>query len=289
LKNKGVKMKVFITGGISGQLGYSVCRVLKQRGIDHICTSSKQLDITDKTAVFDMLSGYQPDAVIHCAAYTNVDEAEDEEKRCFEVNEGGTRNIAEACKKVGAKLTYISTDYVFPGVGVHYHETDDATGPLCVYGQSKLAGEIVVRQTILQHFIVRTSWVFGSNGNNFVKTMLNLAQRHDSLSVVSNQIGSPTYALDLAMLLCDMIETEKYGIYHATNEGICSWAEFAQEIFKQSGKSVTVIPISACDYGAKASRPPNSRLSKTSLDKGGFSRLPIWQDALKRYLAELAL
>jgi dTDP-4-dehydrorhamnose reductase len=261
---------------------------LEKCGIEHKDVPSKELDITDSTAVLSMLSDYHPNAVIHCAAYTAVDKAEDELEKCFAVNEDGMRNIAEACKAIGAKLLYLSTDYVFPGMGEQFYETDAPTGALSVYGKSKLAGETVIRETIGLYFIVRTSWAFGVNGSNFVKTMLRLSVTHDTLTVVNDQIGSPTYTADPAPLLCDMNATEKYGVYHATNEGICSWAEFAREIFLQTGKDVKVIPVTTVEYGAKAVRPANSRMSKTALDKAGFSRLPVWRDALKRYLWELS-
>lgn len=278
-------MKILVTG-VTGQLGYDVCRELERRDIEHRGIGSAQLDITSETAVGAYLRAYRPDAVIHCAAYTAVDRAEDEMARCFDVNEGGTRNLAQACKEIGAKMLYLSTDYVFPGTGDRFYETDDPTGPQNVYGASKLAGETAIREILPAHFIVRISWVFGVNGNNFIKTMLRLAESHDTLGVVDDQIGSPTYTADLAPLLCDMILTEKYGSYHATNEGVCSWAEFAREIFRQAGKTVTVLPVTTAEYGAKAPRPLNSRLSKSSLDKAGFSRLPDWQDALGRYLIE---
>lgn len=280
-------MKVFITG-TTGQLGYDICRVLTERNIEHMGVSSKELDISDGPAVMKMLLDYRPDAIIHCAAYTSVDKAETDCERCFAVNESGTRNIAKACQAVGIKMLYLSTDYVFSGTGEQFHESDDPTGPLGVYGESKLAGERAIHETLTQFFVVRTSWVFGLNGKNFVKTMLRLAKSHDTIRVVNDQIGSPTYTADLAPLLCDMVETEKYGTYHATNEGLCSWAEFAVEIFKQASQTVTVIPVTTAEYGAKAPRPMNSRLSKVSLDMAGFARLPDWHDALARYLKELS-
>lgn len=280
-------MKVLVTG-VTGQLGYDVCRVLERRSIEHRGIGSAQLNITDEKAVSAYLDGYRPDAVIHCAAYTAVDKAESERDCCFAVNEAGTRNLAQGCRSIGAKLLYLSTDYVFPGTGKHFYETQETTGPQNVYGASKLAGEQAVRETLAEHFIVRISWVFGVNGKNFVKTMLRLAETHDTVSVVSDQIGSPTYTADLALLLCNMIASEQYGTYHATNEGICSWAEFAQEIFRLSEKETTVIPIPTSEYPTPASRPLNSRISKTSLDEAGFSRLPEWHDALERYLKELS-
>lgn len=279
-------MRVLITGS-SGQLGHDVCRELERRSIPFVGTSSKTLDITDSSAVLTALETYRPDAVIHCAAYTAVDRAEEEPERVFAVNELGTRNVAAACAGVGAKLVYLSTDYVFPGNGENFYEANDVPGPLNVYGRSKLAGEQAVRELMDRYFIARISWVFGRNGNNFIKTMLRLAEIRSEVRVVCDQIGSPTYTADLAPLLCDMIGTEKYGTYHATNEGVCSWAELAQEVFHRSGKAVQVEPILTADYPAKAVRPLNSRLSKRSLDEAGFSRLPCWQDALDRFLKEL--
>ena len=279
-------MKVWVTGA-SGQLGYDVCRELERRGVSYMGTGSKTLDITDAEAVLTAMKTYRPDAVIHCAAYTAVDRAEEEPERAFAVNETGTRNVAAACAATGAKLVYLSTDYVFPGTGEEPYEVDDAVGPLNVYGQSKLAGERVVQELMEHYFIVRISWVFGVNGNNFVKTMLRLSRDHSEIRVVCDQVGSPTYTADLAPLLCDLIKTERYGIYHATNEGVCSWAELAQEVFRRTGKAVQVEPIPTADYSAKAVRPLNSRLSKRSLDVAGFYRLPSWQNALERFLKEL--
>ena len=278
-------MKVLITG-VSGQLGNDAAKVLTARGVDFLGVSSKEMDITDRDAVLGMFSEYRPDAVLHCAAYTQVDRAEDEPERCMSVNADGTRYIAEACREIGAKLLYISTDYVFPGTGDKPWETDDPTGPLNVYGMSKLAGEQAVRELVEKHFIVRTSWVIGEHGNNFVKTMLRLAEKYNELRVVDDQIGSPTFTADLAPLLCDMLETDKYGCYHATNEGFCSWAELAEAVFRLSGKNVTVRHVSTEEYGARAARPKNSRLSKASLDAGGFARLTGWETSLAVLLAE---
>ena len=276
-------MKVLITG-VSGQLGYDAASVLQRQGKDFLGVSSKELDITDRDAVLHALSQYRPDAVLHCAAYTKVDRAEDEAKLCMRVNAEGTRNVALACRACGAKMVYISTDYVFPGTGTTPWEIDDPTGPLNVYGRSKLAGEQAVRELLERYFIVRTSWVIGEHGNNFVKTMLHLAQIHSHLRVVEDQIGSSTFTMDLAPLLCEMLETEKYGVYHATNEGFCSWAELAETVFRLSGKAVAVEHVSTEEYGAKALRPKNSRLCKRSLDAAGFARLPDWEDSLARML-----
>lgn len=276
-------MKVLITG-VSGQLGYDAASVLQRQGKDFLGVSSKELDITDRDAVLHALSQYRPDAVLHCAAYTKVDRAEDEAKLCMRVNAEGTRNVALACRACGAKMVYISTDYVFPGTGTTPWEIDDPTGPLNVYGRSKLAGEQAVRELLERYFIVRTSWVIGEHGNNFVKTMLRLAETHNRLRVVADQIGSPTFTMDLAPLLCEMLETEKYGVYHATNEGFCSWAELAETVFRLSGKAIAVEHVSTEEYGAKALRPKNSRLCKRSLDAAGFARLPDWEDSLARML-----
>ena len=276
-------MKVFVTG-FGGQLGYDVCGELGRRGIEHMGTSSAELDVTDAAAVMEAVRRYRPDAVIHCAAYTKVDRAEEEAEKCRAVNVDGTGNIARACRETGAKMLYLSTDYVFPGTGEMPYEPDDPTGPVNVYGTTKLGGERAVKELLDRYFIVRTSWVFGANGGNFVRTMLRLAGDRDEVRVVSDQIGSPTYTADLAPLLCDMVTTDKYGVYHATNEGVCSWAEFAREIFRLAGKRVRVDPIATAEYPAKAARPLNSRLSKKSLDEAGFRRLPDWHDALRRYI-----
>jgi dTDP-4-dehydrorhamnose reductase len=279
-------MKVLITG-IQGQLGYDVAKVLDARKIEYYAPALEELDITNRAVVLEILEKYHPDAVVHCAAYTAVDKAEDEPEKCWAVNVDGTRNIAEGCKKIGAKLLYISTDYVFEGTGEQFYKETDPVNPQNVYGASKLAGELVVKSFLEKYFIVRTSWVFGENGNNFIKTMLQLAETKTEISVVCDQIGSPTYTADLALLLCDMVATEKYGIYHATNEGTCSWAEFAEEIFRVAGKKVTVRPVTSEEYPTKAKRPGNSRLGKESLERMAFSYLPTWKDALERYLEEL--
>ena len=281
-------MKVLITG-VSGQLGHDAAKTLTARGVPFLGVGSKELDVTDRNAVLRMFDTYRPDAVLHCAAWTKVDLAEDEPELCMRVNADGTQNVAEACREIGAKLLYVSTDYVFPGTGEKPWETDDPTGPLNVYGKSKLAGEASVKELVEKYFIVRTSWAIGAHGNNFVKTMLRLAETHNRLRVVDDQIGSPTFTADLAPLLCDMIATEQYGVYHATNEGFCSWAELAEAVFRFAGKNVTVHPISTEEYGAKALRPKNSRLSKRSLDAGGFARLPEWEEALALFMKERLL
>ena len=280
-------MKVFVTGA-SGQLGYDVCLELERRGIAHKGVSSKELDIRDGAAVKRELEEYNPDVVVHCAAYTKVDRAEDEPELCAAINAEGTRNIAEVCAQIRAKLLYISTDYVFPGTGERFYEPDDPTGPLSVYGRTKLEGEMAVKELLKRYYIVRISWVFGLNGNNFVKTMLRLSETNDTVRVVADQVGSPTYTADLAPLLCDMIETEKYGTYHATNEGVCSWADFAEEIFRQGGKETKVEHISTAEYPTRAVRPLNSRMSKEKLIQQGFNPLPDWREAVKNYLALLS-
>lgn len=296
-------MKVFVTG-VGGQLGYDVMNELAKRG--HECVGSDilpkekialpfgytQLDITDKAAVEQTISNMQPDAVIHCAAWTAVDAAEDEDKKAkvYAINVDGTKYIAEACKKADCKMVYISTDYVFNGEGTEPWQPDcKEYAPLNVYGDSKLKGELAVVEALEKYFIVRIAWVFGKNGNNFIKTMLNVGKKFDTLRVVNDQIGTPTYTLDLARLLVDMVESDKYGYYHATNEGgYISWYEFACEIFKQAGYATKVVPVTTAEYGlSKAKRPFNSRLAKDKLQAKGFKPLPTWQDALKRYLQEI--
>lgn len=279
-------MNIIVTGA-TGQLGYDVCKVLTERGIPHVGLGSKDCDITSRDAVLALFESVQPTAVIHCAAYTKVDLAEDEPEKCWTVNADGTRNIAEACRIHKAKMLYISTDYVFPGDGDSPYLPDAPTGPKGNYGRTKLAGELAVQAMLTEYFIVRISWVFGVNGSNFVRTMLKLSETRDTLTVVCDQIGSPTYTADLAPLLCDMIASDKYGIYHATNEGECSWADFSRAIFAAAGKTMTVKDVTTAEYGAKAPRPANSRMSKDKLAENGFSRLPTWQDALERYLKEI--
>ena len=276
-------MKILVTGA-SGQLGWDVCQELKRRSITVCAPSSIEMNITDCDAVANYIEKEYPDAVIHCAAYTKVDLAEDEPERCWAINVDGTRNIAIACRKIGTKMVYISTDYVFPGTGEQFYEVTDPVGPVNTYGRSKLAGELAVQSLLERYFIVRISWVFGKNGNNFVKTMLRLAETRTELNVVCDQIGSPTYTADLAPLLCDIVQTERYGVYHATNEGVCSWAEFAEAIFKLAGKRVIVHPILTSDYPTKAMRPLNSRMSKELLTNVGATSLPPWKNALARYM-----
>lgn len=279
-------MKVLVTG-VKGQLGYDVVNELTRRGHIAIGTDIEEMDITDKESVSNVIKGSAPDAVIHCAAYTAVDAAEDNVDLCRKINAEGTQNIANVCKELDIKMIYISTDYVFDGEGERPWEPDDERTPLNVYGQTKYEGELAVQNTLDKYFIVRIAWVFGVNGKNFIKTMLNLGKTRDSLTVVNDQFGSPTYTFDLARLLVDMVETDKYGIYHATNEGICTWYEFACEIFRQTGLNVKVSPVLASEYPAKAKRPSNSRMSKEKLTANGFEKLPSWQDALSRYLKEI--
>lgn len=279
-------MKVLVTG-VKGQLGYDVVNELTKRGHIAVGTDIEEMDITDSKSVDSVIKESAPDAVIHCAAYTAVDAAEDNVDLCRKINAEGTQNIANVCKELDIKMIYISTDYVFDGEGERPWEPDDERTPLNVYGQTKYEGELAVQNTLDKFFIVRIAWVFGVNGKNFIKTMLNLGKTRDSLTVVNDQFGSPTYTFDLAKLLVDMVETDKYGIYHATNEGICTWYEFACEIFKQAGMNIKVSPVLASEYPAKAKRPSNSRMSKEKLTENGFEKLPTWQDALSRYLKEM--
>ncbi len=284
-------MKVLVTG-VKGQLGHDVVNELTKRGHEAIGVDIAEMDITDKNSVEAVISGVQPQAVIHCAAWTAVDAAEDEENipKVRAVNAVGTQNIADACKKIDAKLMYISTDYVFDGQGTQPWQPDCKDyKPLNVYGQTKLEGELAVADTLGNYFIVRIAWVFGVNGKNFIKTMLSVGKTHDTVKVVNDQIGTPTYTYDLSRLLVDMIETDKYGYYHATNEGgYISWCDFTKEIYKQAGYTTKVIPVTTEEYGlSKAARPFNSRLDKSKLIENGFKPLPTWQDALARYLKEI--
>lgn len=304
-------MKVFVTG-VGGQLGHDVVNEALKRGY-HVCGSDiapeysgvqdgspvcsapyVQLDITDQKAVGDTIVNIKPDVIIHCAAWTAVDAAEDEEnkEKVDRINHLGTKYIAEAAKAVDAKMVYISTDYVFDGQGERPWEPDDKCyAPLNVYGQSKLDGELAVAGTIEKYFIVRIAWVFGLNGKNFIKTMINVGKTHDTVRVVNDQIGTPTYTLDIARLLVDLVETEKYGYYHATNEGgYISWYDFCCEFYRQYGLNTSVIPVTTSEYGlSKAARPYNSRLDKSKLVEAGFTPLPDWKDAVRRYLAEAEL
>lgn len=313
-------MKVLVTG-VAGQLGHDVMNELAKRGYEGVGSDLAaeyngiadgsavtkmpyvSMDITDAAAVETVLQEVKPDAVVHCAAWTAVDLAEDDDKvdKVRSINAGGTKNIAEVCKKLGCKMVYLSTDYVFDGQGTEPWDPDCKTyQPLNVYGQTKLEGELAVSETLDKYFIVRIAWVFGVNGKNFIKTMLNVGKTHDTLKVVSDQVGTPTYTYDLARLLVDMIETDKYGYYHVTNEGgYISWYDFTKEIFRQavelghteySEDRLTVLPVTTAEYGlSKAKRPFNSRLDKSKLVKNGFTPLPTWQDALRRYLKEIGM
>ena len=279
-------MRVLVTG-VKGQLGHDVMDELAAKGIEGIGVDVEEMDITDADDCQRVIKEAKPDAVIHCAAYTAVDAAEDNVELCRKVNADGTRNIAKVCKELDIKMMYISTDYVFNGQGERPWEPDDHREPLNVYGLTKYEGEIAVEQNVEKFFTVRIAWVFGINGKNFIKTMLRLGKERGAVSVVDDQIGSPTYTYDLAKLLVEMIQTDRYGRYHATNEGLCSWYEFACEIFKQAGMDVKVSPVDSSSFPAKAKRPSNSRMSKEKLTENGFDRLPSWQDALGRYLKEL--
>ena len=297
-------MKILVTGAC-GQLGFDVIAELRHRGLEAFATDILPeaaglpegvrylpLDITDQASVEQVLVQLRPYAVIHCAAWTAVDAAEEPENRekVFAINAAGTRNLASACKQIGAKLLYISTDYVFDGKGVEPWQPDCETyAPLNVYGQSKLAGELAVKELLERNFIVRIAWVFGRNGKNFVKTMLRVGKSHDTVRVVNDQIGTPTYTPDLAELLVDMIQTDKYGIYHATNEGdFISWYDFTCEIYQQAGLHTQVLPVTTEEYGlSKAKRPFNSRLDKAKLTEQGFRRLPDWKNALQRFLTDM--
>jgi len=276
-------MRILVTG-VKGQLGYDVVNELKKRGHTPIGVDVEEMDITDASAVEKEIKKEPLDAVIHCAAYTAVDAAEDNRELCMRVNAEGTRNIARVCRELDLKMVYISTDYVFDGEGERPWEPDDPREPLNVYGESKYQGELAVEEYLEKYFTVRIAWVFGVNGKNFIRTMLRLAESQKEINVVNDQIGSPTYTYDLAVLLADMVETEKYGRYHATNEGLCTWYEFAKEIFRQAGADVKVNPVSSDEFPAKAKRPHNSRMDKSKLVQNGFRPLPTWQDALKRYL-----
>lgn len=284
-------MKALVTG-VKGQLGFDVVNELKNRGLDAVGVDIEEMDITDPESVSRVIGEAAPDVVIHCAAWTAVDAAEDPENiaKVRAVNVGGTRNIAQVCKKLDCKMMYISTDYVFNGQGTQPWQPDCRDyAPLNVYGQTKLEGELAVADTLEKYFIVRIAWVFGKNGSNFIKTMLNVGKKHDTVRVVSDQIGTPTYTLDLARLLVDMAESEKYGYYHATNEGgYISWYDFTCEIYKQAGYATRVVPVTTAEYGlSKAARPFNSRLDKSKLAENGFQPLPAWQDALQRHLKEI--
>lgn len=276
-------MKILVTGA-NGQLGYDVVKELQKQNIECYGAVRKDFDIVDFEATEKFITNYMPDAVIHCAAYTSVDKAEDEQGLCYLVNVSATENIAEICKKINAKMLYISTDYIFDGTKDGFYEVDDMPNPINVYGKTKLLGEQAVQKILDKYFIVRISWVFGEHGNNFVKTMLRLGEERKEINVVADQYGSPTYTADLAPLLVEMIQTDKYGVYHATNKGVCSWAEFAEEIFKIAVMDVKVNNITTAEYPTRAKRPKNSRLGKTSLVINNFKILENWQNAVRKVM-----
>lgn len=279
-------MRVLVTG-VKGQLGYDVVKELEKRGHQPIGVDRDEMDLVDNEAIRTFIMDLKPEAIIHCAAYTAVDKAEEEVEVCYQVNAEATKVIAQCAKELDINLIYISTDYVFDGTKEGEYVETDTPNPINVYGASKLLGEQYVQELLEKYYIVRISWVFGENGNNFIKTMRRLGLERDELNIIDDQVGSPTCTADLAPLLVDMMETNKYGIYHATNEGFCSWYEFANEIFKQSGIEVKTNPITTDQYPTAAKRPMNSKMSKEKLNQSGFTLLPSWQDALERYLKEI--
>ena len=279
-------MRVLVTG-YAGQLGWDTVRQLEARGIECRGVDMQDFDLTDGQAVKNYVQEFRPSVIVHCAAYTGVDKAESQPEICAAVNGMGTVNVVRAALSVGAKLVFISTDYVFPGTGDKPYQVDDPYGPQNVYGMSKVQGEDAVRSLMTRYFILRTSWVYGKNGHNFVRTMLRLGAEKKELRVVSDQVGSPTYAVDLARVICDMIPTEKYGIYHVRNEGYLSWCEFAQMIMDKTGLSCKVIPVPSSEYPTPARRPLNSRLDGSKLAESGFEPMPTVENALDRYLREL--
>ncbi|MFW2489245.1 dTDP-4-dehydrorhamnose reductase [Clostridium chromiireducens] len=277
---------VLVTG-VNGQLGYDIVKELDKRGIDSKGIDIQDLDLTKKTDVINFITDLKPTCVIHCAGYTQVDKAEIEDgetKKCFDINYRGTEYIAIACKHLDIKMVYISTDYVFDGTKIGKYETSDNVNPLSKYGMSKMQGERAIIEYLNKYFIIRTSWLFGLNGNNFINTVINLGKEKEIIDIVFDQVGSPTYTVDLAILICDVVETTKYGIYHATNEGFCSWADLAKKVLEIRNISCKINPVSSKEYKSVTIRPLNSRLSKRSLENGGFRLLPNWEDAVKRYL-----
>lgn len=277
----------FLVTGVNGQLGYDVVKRLRDLSFEVIAPIRSEFDITNREQVLDFVNREKPDFIIHCAAYTLVDKAEDEKELCYSVNVNGTKNVVDAAKIINARMVFISSDYVFDGYGDQPYLEDDDTSPVNYYGYTKELGEQIVRNSLLKHFIVRTSWVYGANGNNFVKTMLRLAESKSEIKVVYDQIGAPTYSVDLAKFIVDLIQTEYYGTYHGVNEGFCSWYDFAKEIFDKSGKKIEVTAISSEEFPTKAKRPKNSRLSKVKTDLAKVNRLPSWEDALERFLSQL--
>ncbi|SER70763.1 dTDP-4-dehydrorhamnose reductase [Psychrobacillus sp. OK032] len=280
-------MKILVTG-YTGQLGYDVVEQGIKNGLNMVGVGSKDLDITNEKEVSFFINKTKPDAIIHCAAYTAVDKAEIDKENCWNVNVEGTKNITKAAHNINAKLMYISTDYVFDGLGNTAFKENDVPAPVGYYGLSKYEGEKIVQQIMDKWFILRISWVFGANGNNFVNTMLRLAETLDEINVVADQVGSPTYTFDLSKLLLDIIQSDAYGVYHASNEGFCSWSEFALEIFRQANIEVKVNAITTEEYPTRAVRPKNSRMSKQKLLDSGFTPMPKWQDAVERYINELS-
>ena len=276
-------MKILVTG-VKGQLGYDVVKVLESRGHQPVGVDREEIDLMNNNMIQNFITNLKPEAIIHCAAYTAVDQAEEEVEICYQINAEAVKVIAECAKTLDIPMIYISTDYVFDGTKASEYVETDIPNPINVYGASKLKGEQYVQQLLEKFYIVRISWVFGINGNNFIKTMQRLGNEQDQLNIIHDQVGSPTYTAHLAPLLVDMIETNRYGIYHATNEGYCSWYEFAAEIFKQSQLDVTLHPITTDQYKTKAKRPLNSKMSKQKLSDYGFHRLPTWQEALKNYI-----
>ena len=276
-------MKILVTG-VKGQLGYDVVKALESRGHQPVGVDHEEMDLMNNNMIQNFIMNLKPEAIIHCAAYTAVDQAEEEVEICYQINAEAVKVIAECAKTLDIPMIYISTDYVFDGTKASEYVETDIPNPINVYGASKLKGEQYVQQLLEKFYIVRISWVFGINGNNFIKTMQRLGNEHDELNIIHDQVGSPTYTAHLAPLLVDMIETDQYGIYHATNEGYCSWYEFADEIFKQSQLDVMLHPITTDQYKTKAKRPLNSKMSKQKLSDYGFHRLPTWQEALKNYI-----
>lgn len=279
-------IKVLVTG-VKGQLGFDIVNLLNSQNVEAKGVDLEDFDLTDSVAVKDYVKNYSPDVIVHCAAYTAVDKAEEDKDLCYKVNVDGTQHLVDVAKELDCKFVYFSTDYVFEGNGQKEYEIDEKINPINHYGYTKYLGEKAVVDNLSKYFICRISWVFGENGNNFIKTMLRLAQTYPKLTVVSDQVGSPTYTKDVAVVVCDMIKTAKYGTYHVTNESFCSWYEFALEIFKQANIDIEVAPVPSSEYKTLATRPSNSRLSKKSLTENGFNKLPTWQDAISRYLKNI--
>jgi dTDP-4-dehydrorhamnose reductase len=282
-------MKKVLVTGVKGQLGYDVVKKLQLDGCEVLGVDIDDFDITNCNQTESFILNCKPNTVVHCAAYTAVDKAESEQDLCYKINVEGSENIAKACAKINAQMVYVSTDYVYGGIGESVYETTEPTAPLSVYGKTKLQGENACKSVLNELYIIRTSWVFGKNGNNFVKTMLRLASERPALSVVNDQVGSPTYTVDLANFICHLINTKKYGVYHFSNENFCSWYDFAKEVFSQKGIRIELNGIPTSQYKTAAVRPLNSRLSKKSVYSTGYTSIPTWQDALKRYLEEIKL